>query len=76
MKRPSKPTVAGRYLTFSGGAFWFEYSCPRCGRKHRHSAPELSAPALCHGCVTGRRAGKLARRGARGKRSKNKEREP
>ncbi len=40
------------------GNFVFEFICPLCFRTHRSSAPELSAPSLCHGCMNGWRKGK------------------
>jgi rRNA maturation endonuclease Nob1 len=48
-------TVAGEYLRFASyqGVFVYRYRCERCGRLFRESAPEISAPALCHYCVTG-----------------------
>ena len=50
-------TVAGRYLGFSErhGTFAYAYTCPRCGKAYKSSSPELTAPAMCHACFTGRR---------------------
>lgn len=33
--------------------FVYEYVCADCGGKFKDVAPEVSFPALCHGCYTG-----------------------
>ena len=36
------------------GEFTYFYTCVLCDVKFVESAPELSVPALCHSCYTGR----------------------
>jgi len=33
--------------------FVWRYTCSRCGRTFKASAPELSEPVTCHGCFVG-----------------------
>lgn len=47
-------TVNGVYVCHSiRSGFLYAYACPECGRRHVSTAPELTAPTLCHRCFTG-----------------------
>lgn len=56
-KQPPPPeTIAGRYLRHSNThGFLYGYTCSLCKREFVSTAPEANAPALCHGCYTGRK---------------------
>lgn len=50
-------TVKGRFDCFGDdGNYHYLYTCS-CGIVFRESCPEVSAPALCHGCYRGKRNG-------------------
>lgn len=59
-------SIAGRYIDHSIDlGFVYEYTCPECDKRFRTSAPELSSPTLCHGCMTGHQRGEVKHAGKR-----------
>ncbi len=47
-------SIKGKFLGHSAVCgFYYEYTCERCGRAFRNTAPDINAPALCHQCATG-----------------------